>query len=190
MNADAAPVAPDGPLSSEHIRQLAQGAMRAKKVRRAATFAAISGWTMVILGGLSLLWGVMGDATSIIVGAALCGLGFNELRGSTLLASLDPRGPRRLAWNQVLVGTLMVTYSIWASFAAWSGRGESPLVSTGMVDPTVLVTLQLVTYAFAGAVGVLVTMLTAFYYRSRGRILREMLHDTSPWVVQTMRMAA
>jgi hypothetical protein len=33
-------------------------------------------------------------------------------------------------------------------------------------------------------------MLTAFYYRSRGRILREMLHDTSPWVVQTMRMAA
>jgi hypothetical protein len=59
-----------------------------------------------------------------------------------------------------------------------------------MVDPTVLVTLQLVTYAFAGAVGVLVTMLTAFYYRSRGRILREMLHDTSPWVVQTMRMAA
>ncbi len=187
MNDDAAP---QGPLSSDHIRQLATGAVRAKKIRRAATFAAVSGWTMVVLGVLSLAWGLMGDAASIVVGAAVCGLGVNELAGSRLLSKLDPRGPTRLAWNQVMVAAVMVIYACWASYAAWNGSDQSPLVTAGMIDPVVLVTMQLLTYALAGGVGVLVTMLTAIYYRSRGRVLRDMLHETSPWVVETMRMAA
>ncbi|MEI7657120.1 MAG: hypothetical protein WCK33_03535 [Phycisphaerae bacterium] len=187
MNADAAN---DAPLSSDHIRQLAMGALRAKKIRRTATFASISGWSMVILGGMSLLWGLLGDMPSIVMGAALGGLGINELAGANLLRRLDERGPKRLANNQLMLGGLMVAYAIWASYVAWADGGSSPLASAGMVDPTVLVTLQLVTYGLVGGIGAMVGFFTALYYRSRGRLLREMLSETSPWVVETMRVAA
>lgn len=167
-----------------------------KKVRRAAGVATISGWTLAVFAGLTLLGVLFGDLTALVLGLALTVCAVNELRGASMLRRLDLRGPTTLGWNQVALGIVIVAYAGWSLYRAVQ---QPPLASVGgstgdpEIDQMVTSLTTTVTYAFyAGlaATGVVAPGLTALYYFTRARHVRRVLDETPPWVIQTLRAAA
>lgn len=184
--------------------------MRSKKVRRAAFTAKLSGWTLAIFAFFSLLFALFGDIPSLVMGIALGAFAFNELRGGKMIARFDPNGARVLGFNQLVLGAVVVLYSGWSILSAQrsSDSSVSSVLSqfqggtTG--DPDTDSMLQSVnaagssvskfatyalygTLAFAGAAG---CGLTALYYFTRARVVRDMVAETPAWVLDTMRAAA
>lgn len=184
------------PLSSEQLRALEQARVRSRKIKRAATIAAFSGWSMVVFAGLTLLGALFGSVSAIIVGAVLGLVGWNELRGAGMLRRFDERGPRILGFNQIALGVLIVAYSAWS---LWSGLRSPPLAALGGstgdpemdklvsdLAPVVIISL----YVTLGVVGVVVPGLTALYYFTRAKLIRNFQSHTPEWVIQAMRVAA
>lgn len=192
---DAAPAAP-APLTPEQIRALADGRRHAAKVRRAALVAAVSGWSMAVFAGFTLIGVAFGSMTSLVVGIALAAIAWNELRGGAMLKRLDARGARRLGFNQLTLGVLIVAYAAWSLHRALATPALASIGgSTGDPDIDALVTdlASTVAYGLYGtiaAAGVIVPGLTAWYYFSRGRVVREMRRRTPQWVIETLRAAA
>lgn len=184
-----------GPLSSGDLLALSDGRLRARKLRRAARIAHFSGWTMIVFGVLTLLMVLLGDVVAAILGAALLAAGFVELRGGAMLARFDPAGPTLLMWNQVCVGAMLVAYCAWSL----SSSLKHPILeqvggSTGDRQMDALVTdlSFTLTYGLYGGViliGITAPGLTAWYYFSRGSLIREMLAQTPAWVIAAMRAA-
>ncbi len=182
------------PLSPDHLLELEAARARAKKVRRAAGVAALSGWTLAIFAGVTLIGGVLGDGIALVLGAALGAMAFVELRGARALKAFDPRGARHLGFNQIALGTLIVAYSAWSLYQA---TRTSPLASMGSTgDPNLDATVEQLSkslayglYALLGATGVIVPGLTAWYYFSRERLVRAFVAGTPTWVVDTLRAA-
>lgn len=178
------------PLTPEHIRQIEDARTRSKKVRRAAGVAKGSGWSLAFFAFISLAAGLFGDVTSLVVGAALGILAFNELRGGKMIGRFDPHGARVLGWNQLVLGLVILAYSLWKlthpeSVGEASGNAE--------VDEMVQNISSMVTYGLYGTlavVGFLGCGLTAMYYFTRARIVREMVSGTPAWVLETMKAAA
>ena len=185
-----------GPLSAEHLRELAEARVRARKVRRAAAFAALSGWTLAVFAFLTLAGAVFGDLAALILGAALAAVAWNELRGAAMLRRFEPEGPRRLGYNQIALAVLIVAYAGWSL----AGALRHPMLGTGAGatgDPQTDAMLgnlgtmvALALYGGMAVVGLIAPGLTALYYFTRGRMVRAMLDGTPEWVVQTMRAAA
>ncbi|MCA9286083.1 MAG: hypothetical protein KDA22_12740 [Phycisphaerales bacterium] len=192
--AAAAPPAPAaGPLSPEHLALLAEGRRRTRKVRRAAGYATASGWTLVVFAALTFTGVLFGDFVSLAIAVALAVLGANELRGGAELRRFDAGGARRLAFNQLGLGVLIVAYASWSLVVALRDPALAGLQqSTGDagIDEMVGQIANLVTYGVYGGlavVGVVVPGLTAWYYHSRGRIVRAALAETPSWVIDAMR---
>lgn len=157
--------------------------------------ASLSGWSMVIFGGLTMACFVFGGLSSIVLGGVLIAIGANELRGGALVRRFDPRGARVLGWNQIVLGVLIVIYAGWQLLKATKG---SPLDAYGgstgdaaMDDMLVSLssTITVAFYALVAGAGVIVPGLTALYYFSRGRTIREFVERTPPWIVETLRTA-
>jgi hypothetical protein len=187
------PGAGASPLNADHLRALAEGRLRARKVRRAANVAATSGWTLAAFAGLTALGALFGDLVALALGGALGALAYNELRGSAMLRRLEPRGARILGYNQIALGALIVAYSAWSLVAA---LGSPALASLGGAtgDPQTDAMLSSLTgmmtyglYGTLGAVGLIVPGLTALYYFTRARVVRTVLAQTPPWVIDAMR---
>lgn len=193
MNASPAETTP---LSSHQLAELSVARTRARKIRRAAGVASFSGWSMMAFAGLTLLGALFGSVQAIVVGGALGLVGWNELRGATMLRRFDERAPRLLGFNQIALGVLIVAYSAWS---LWSGLSSPPLASLGgstgdpemdamISDLARVITISL--YATLAVVGVVVPGLTALYYFSRAKLLRAFESQTPAWVIQAMRAAA
>src|SRR5437868_10327370 len=99
-----APATGPGPLSPEHIQALADGRLRAKKLRRAASVATMSGWTMAFFAFCTLVCVLFGDFVSLVMGVGLGVVAYNELRGGAMLRRFDLRGPKLLGYNQFGLG--------------------------------------------------------------------------------------
>lgn len=186
-------VAPAGPLSPAHIAQLNEARARSRKVRRAAAVAAVSGWTLAFFAGITLLFAVFGDLVSLILGVALAVCATCELRGGAALRRLDPRAAKRLAVNQLVLGVIIVAYSGWSLNSALHDPKLASL-SGGSGDPQIDQTIQQITmaatwglYGTLAIFGVLGPGLTAWYYASRGAVVRRFISQTPAWVVETMR---
>lgn len=184
-----------GPLSAEDLRALSEGRGRARKVRRAAGVAALSGWTMAVFGAVGLLAAVFGDWVSAALGAALVVLGWNELQGGAMLRRLDARGAARLGWNQIVLGVVLVAYAAWSlattlrspALAAVGGTTGDAGIDAMVTQMTGVLAYSL--YGTLCAAGVVVPGLTAWYYFTRERVVREVLAGTPEWVVEAMRAA-
>jgi hypothetical protein len=187
------PTTQPGPLTPEHLRALADARHRARRVRRAATIAAISGWSMAVFAGLTVLGVALGSMTSLVVSLALAAIAWNELRGGAMLRRLDPRGATRLGYNQIILGVLIVAYAAWSLFSSLGGDTLASLGgSTGdpQVDAMVADLSRTVAYALYATIalaGVLVPGLTAWYYFSRARIIRDVVARTPAWVLEALR---
>lgn len=185
------------PLAPEHLRAIELARTRSKKVRRAAGVAKGSGWTLAIFAVITMMGAVFGDVTSLVMGVALGALAFNELRGGKMIARYDAAGARVLGFNQLILGFVIVLYSGWSLYAA----SKTPMLSqleggtTGdaQIDATVQSISDFATYGLYGTLagaGFIGCGLTALYYFTRARIVRDVVAETPPWVLDTMRAAA
>jgi len=184
-----------GPLSGEHLRILAAARARGKKVRRAAKVAAFSGGTMMLFAAATLIGGLFGDWTSLVLGIILAAIAYIELRGGAMLGRFEPGAARLLGYNQMLLAVVIIAYAAWSLLMAL----RSPMLAqlrgaTG--DPQMEEMVgQIATWttyglygciAFAGLIG---PPMTALYYFSRARLVRAMLAETPPWAIETLRVA-
>ncbi len=185
-----------GPLSPEHLRELELARKRFRKVRRAAGVASFNGWTVGVFAGFSLLGGLF-SLTSLLIGAALAVVAWNELAGAKLLRRLDQRAPRRLAFGQLgLCGALCV-YALWSlyslhagpsPYAAALGVGGQATAIVGSIEQLE----QTITYAVYG--GMIVGSIifqggTAWYYLTRAKYIHTCATETPPWILELERTA-
>ena len=181
-----------GPLP-QHLEQIAEARLRGKKIRRAVTIATLSGWSLAIFAGITLLTGLF-DPPTLMLGAGLGLAACIEVRGARDLRRLQVRAPKRLASNQVFLGASVAAY---AGYNLWRAMfGPSPL-SAGANDPQVSEMLgsfdnlargiSALIYGAIMLVGVLVPGCTALYYASRRRHIEQFIAQSPPWIVELHR---
>lgn len=185
--------AESSPLTSDHFIVLADARQRARKVFRAASTATMSGWTTALFAAVTILFGLT-DPLSLLLGAGMGAIAYNEFRGAALLRKFDLRAPNRLAIGQLAFGALIVGYAGWSIIGAVRGPSASgssdPQVDAMLADMKVdglVRTLSVALYAGVGLVGALVPGLTALYYRTRARHIRKFLSETPDWAVRAIQ---
>lgn len=179
------------PLAPEHLQQLSDAKRRAKKVRRAASVAALSGWSMLVFACISLALAFFSDWSAWAVGIGLLLVALNELRGSAMLRRADPAGAKVLGWNQLVLAALLVAYATW-SLATSLRQPLGTALQSGdpQIDAMAANITSAVTYGLYGTLavlGLLLPGLTSIYYFSRARIIRSFLAETPEWIVEIMR---
>lgn len=149
---------------------------------------------MAVFAVVTLAMAVFGDVVGLVLGVGLGAAAYNELRGAAMLRRFEPRAARRLGYNQLGLGVLIVAYAAWSLIAALRSPSIVPGGSTG--DPNVDAMIgQLagpLTYGLYGgvaALGIIAPGLTAWYYFSRARVVNAMVSNTPPWVIEAMRAA-
>lgn len=191
--AESQAAARHAPLGPEHMLALNEGRRRGRGVRRAVAVARFSGWSMAIFAVIALLTVLLGDYVSLVLGLALGGAAWNELRGGGQLANFDAKGASRLGYNQIIVGVIIISYAGWSLSSVTRSEAYAQLrQSTGDAGMDAMLsdlmsTMSYGVYGGMAALGVIVPGLTAWYYFSRGRIVRELVKTTPKWVLDAMR---
>ncbi len=200
------PVAPAaGPLTAEHMQQLAAADIRARKLRKAAGLAKFNGITIGAFGGLSLLIAVCElaagsfDWLGLVMGTGLSIVAWNEFRGRKLLQQFQTRAAPLLGWNQVGLMVLIVAYAAWMLYQTATGHtdfdqairqqglGGSDII--GSMSATVKSMTELV-YKLLIALTIIFQGGNALYYFTRAKLLRAYLAETPAWVVELQRCQA
>jgi len=181
------------PLSSDHFVVLKDARVRGRKVFRAASVASFSGWTTGLFAALTILFGLT-DPASLILGIGMGAVAFNEFRGAAMLRRFDLKGPTHLAIGQLALGVLIFGYAAWrladtvlSRSAAGSGDPQVDAMLADMNVDGVVRAISAAIYAGVAVVGLAVPGLTAVYYRSRARHVREFLAQTPDWAVRALQ---
>jgi len=146
---------------------------------------------------MSLLIAVF-SPSSLIAMVCLAALAWNEHRGRRQLQQFDEQGPRTLGYNQLAFCGLIAAYCIYQLCNAIFGPdpyaeqiARTPELAE-MLDPM----RELITMATVAAYGAVLVLgvgmqgLMAWYYFSRGGVLREYLRETPEWIVELDRAVA
>ena len=189
-------VSPGAPPSPEHLRELELARTRSKKIHRAAGVALFNGWTVGLFAALSLLIGLF-SLTSLLIGLALAVVAYNEFAGAKMLRRLDTRGPRRLAFGQLGLCGLLITYALWSIYSFQTGPSpyEEALAVGGQATAIVGSIEQLqktITYAVYGGLivgSILFQGGTAWYYSSRKKYIHAYATQTPAWIIELERTA-
>ncbi|HUS47628.1 MAG TPA: hypothetical protein VM098_05885, partial [Phycisphaerae bacterium] len=120
---------PAAPLTPEHLSQLAQARLRAKKIRKAAAVAMTNGCILAVFSGGSFVFVAVGamfgelDVTGLVMGVGLALVAWNEFRGRAMLRRYDVRACRVLGWNQLGLMALVIGYAAWMlGHAQWGSN--------------------------------------------------------------------
>lgn len=184
-----------GPLSMDQLDELEAGRKRARKVRRAAAVAALSGWSMALFSLVSLAIGLGGDWSSLAAGGLLAAAAFNELKGGERLKKFEAGAAKQLGYGQMALGVAIVAYAGWSWY---KDTKRGPLAayggSTGSAEVDALMTnisssVAPIVWGSVGVIGLIVCWLTASYYFSRGKLVRQLRERTPPWVVEVLKRA-
>jgi hypothetical protein len=186
-----------GALTREQLAAFTQARVRGRKISRAATVAAVSGWTLAFFAFISLIGGVF-SLTSLLLGVGLGIMAHLELRGSKGLRRFDETAPRRLAFNQIAIGAMIVVYCGWSIWEAVAGPGpyDSYLAQGGdtaeMIEPIAQLHTAMTSafYALLICVSVVAQGCAALYHFTRRRHLIAFLRETPAWVVDALRAVA
>lgn len=187
-------------LSPDQLAELSAARIRARKVRRSVGVARFSGWTTGAFGGLTLLGALFGSLPALLLGLAMGFCGWNELRAAAQLQRLEPRAPRRLAINQLILCACLCAYCAWNVFHALTKAPSSSLAGmpggAGSGADEILADMDSMTrgisvivYGSAIVICMLVQGLTALYYLSRARLLRDYVAATPAWVIEIQKAA-
>ena len=181
------------PPSADIPQQLTMASTAWSKLRRLATYAAFDGWTLAILGALTLICGGYGSISGLLLSMALLGTGIFELASVGQLRRLNPSAINRLACNQLVLAGALILYAIVCLMQS-RGGGEviSPEIEQSLAQlglSTSELNDQLSTVQNTGliAVALLVQGGTALYYFSRQKHLLRYLQQTPPWIQQMQR---
>lgn len=150
---------------------------------------------MAVFAFITLAGSIFGDMVALVLGVALGLLAFNELRGSAMLRNLQPSGARRLGYNQLALGLLLVGYAAYSlASAMFHPLLASSVAATGDAELDAMLARISATAAYAlygglALAGIVAPGLTAWYYFSRERHVRQALLQTPEWAVQALRAA-
>jgi hypothetical protein len=191
------PVVQQSPLSAEHLQQMQDARLRAKKVRRCVSVANFDGWSVGVFGALTLLFGMF-SFWGWFLGGGMLAIAYVELSTVPRIKRLETGAARRLGWNQIALGSLLLTYAGWSLYTMM--YGPDPLASTiaqapeaaemlapysglaRMIGAAVYVGLALVAIFAQGG--------TALYYFTRERHIRAYREQTPAWIVQMQQSGA
>lgn len=192
-----APAFTPAPRFTEAQRAAMERARRAERaIRRAALIAAISGWSVGVFGALTLLFG-LGSFEATALGAGMLVCAWVEVRGGRLL----PRRPevaRRLGWNQLALGAMLIAYAVWRLMSATGVAPEQQQALAATPEGAAMLEqvdslYALISAAVYGTMIVAIALGTggaAAYYFTRGAKLRRLLRDTPAWALEALRPAA
>ena len=190
-----------GPLTPEHLGEVAQARLRAKKVRKAAGVATTNGYILGVLSGCSFLFaaaGAMFDETAVVgvvMGTGLALVAWNEFRGRAMLRRFEIRASRVLGWNQLGLMVLVIGYAAWMLRQAFWGpspyaeamAGEPMLAGPLGAIEQLHKTLALAMYGGLIAGTLIFQGLNSLYYFTRRKYVEAYLRETPEWVVQLER---
>ncbi len=183
----------DGGISPEQFQAITTARHRGRKISRAAMVASISGWSMALFAGISLLGGLF-SLQSFLLGLGLGAVAFVELRGARGLRALDLAAPRALALNQVGLVVVVIAYAGWSIVTALFGPGpyDAQLAAGGdiaeLLAPIDQLTRSITVALYVAVIGISVVAqgCAAAYYYSRRRHMTAYLQGTPKWVVETL----
>jgi len=185
------------PLGPEHLEAIALARQQARKIMRAASVAAFSGWTTAVFAIFTLLGGLF-SVPAFLLGAALVLIAHIELKAGKGLRRFDLNAPQRLGFNQLGLWAVLTLYSGWSIAQALLAPGpyESYLAAGGDLANTIKPIARLnmiVTVAIYAALIVCSAIAqggAALYYFTRRGHMHQFLSRTPPWIVQMLRAAA
>jgi hypothetical protein len=185
----AAPQPPQ--LSAENLREMQTARQSARKIRRAVTAAKFEGYTIAICGVLTVLMG-MGSVWQMLGGTILTVIGVIEITGGGRLARFDPGAVRMLTINQLSLAGLILLYGLWNLHAEMAHPvsdfpdlspadaqvlGQMDSSVTGLTHEIMVLLYGSMIAAAAAEAGM------AFYYHSRGELVRRYLAETPAWII-------
>lgn len=187
------PAAPKAVFAPEQIGALAQAARRTKKIRRCIAVATFGGWTAAVFGGFSLLGLLLSFSfASLFITVALGIAAWGEFRGGAMVQRFDPAGARWLARNQVFFGAALVVYAAWSLYDGLRGASHAATSGSPEVDEMIAGITRMATVVMYGSlavVGVVGPGLTAWYYASREKLIRQFRDSTETSVLEALKAA-
>lgn len=182
-------------FTPEQMRQLAEARRLGSKVRRAMRVATLSGWTISIFAGLTVLFSLF-DPAGLILGLGMGAVGWMEFQGAARLRRLDDTAAGALARNQIILGVLLLAYAAWGLYHALGAplMAMDPALAgapevAAMMRPyeNLARVISLVVYVTLALVAVFGQGGAAWYYASRGKYIRQYAEGTPAWIVQLQR---
>ena len=180
--------------SQQQLEQIAAARLRGRKIRRAASIATGSAWTIAIFGAITLITSI-GSWIGITLGVAMCVISHFEFKGAREIRRLNVQAPRWLARNQILLGTAIVIYAVVSMVSALTSPGvvESAMGQDVQVQKMLGSfaelerTLNVLVYGVVILAGVLGCGGTALYYFTRQRHIENYVKQTPRWIVELER---
>jgi len=151
--------------------------------------AAVTGWSVVVFGILSILGSLL-SPEGVLVGGVLLWIGWNELEGRKILLRLDPSGAKRLALNQLWLLTVILLYCGWAIYRSRTQTlpEVSELESLMGLGEGFIADATTLAYAVVMAVAAVFQWAMYRFHLSRVALVRVYLQETPPWVVEVQRV--
>ena len=183
-----------GGLSPEQMQQVADARRRSEKIRRGVVVALFDGWSVAVFAGLTLIGGLFAPI-GLVLGAGMAVVAFVELRAAKRLRQLDPAAPKTLAWNQVVLGALLLAYAVYSLWKIYTGRTELAAQLDAYPELTAVAgdiaalskAIGLLIYGSLIAVAVFGQGGTALFYLSRKKYVDAYLRETPKWIIDAQR---
>jgi hypothetical protein len=189
METPATPAAP----TPEHLAQLDAARLASAKIRRAVGVANFDGWTIAGFAAITIVCS-LSSVSGILLGLGMTYVAWRELSSAAALKKLDLEAPRRLAINQAVLCGMLILYFGWSLFRDLTGPSASSQLLAEAPDAQGMLgnfggideisrEVDIILYVGLILASLLAQGLTARYYSSRGRILKEYLASTPKWIL-------
>jgi hypothetical protein len=178
-----------------HLEQIAVAKKRGKKIRRALGVATLSAWTTAVFGGLTVIFSIT-SPVGLLLGAGMCIVAFIEFRSVGELKRLDATAPRRMAINQLAFGVMLFLYGAINFYTSWRATNSEILSDPQIAQLSPEVAdmagkwergITMAVYAIIMLAAFLGPGLTAWYYNTRTRYIKDYVSQTPQWILDLQR---
>jgi hypothetical protein len=130
-----------------------------------------------------------------LLGAGMSYVAYVEFVEASRLRKLDLAAPKKLAINQVILGSLLMAYAVYmlltmhvdmSEYSDLAGLGPAGASTINSVKQMTTLAYQLMYFALI-AVAIFAQGGTALFYLSRKKHLHRYLEHTPPWIVEMQR---
>jgi hypothetical protein len=164
-----------------------------KKLRRLAAYASFDGWTLTLLGALTMICGGYGSPLGLLISFVLLGGGLFELDSVKRLGRLNPKAIVRLACNQLGLAVGLTIYAVVNLIQARHGGGVAGQLQQSIAEAQLAdagqISSRAVEIFYSGLIGITIVVQggTALFYLTRQNHLQRYLRETPDWIQQMQR---
>jgi hypothetical protein len=183
-------------FTPENVAQISEAKQHFRKISRAIAVAKFDAWSVAIFGGLTFIVALASfSVVGAVLGAGMSYVAYAEFTESAKLRKLDPDAPKKLAINQVVLGSLLMGYAIYmlltthldvSQYADLAGAGAMGAKMADDLNQMTRLIYHLVYFCLIG-IAIFAQGGTALYYLSRKKHLMSYLEHTPPWIVEMQR---